>query len=170
MEDRSKKMITVSVAKFCQKQKLHENNMNETDKGTDKLHHFLVHLTSQCSVQVKQQNWPFAKFNKSPQQHNLPTRKKTIIANGMLNWGETRRHVRSHNPSKLISISENLHFALMALKNVVSTQNSFVTCVSASFRRILDNLNESIITTYLLATLAFWTPCYNRHLNKMDSS
>ena len=50
MEDRSKKMITVSVAKFCQKQKLYENNMNETNQGTDKkkLQHFSVHLTSQC--------------------------------------------------------------------------------------------------------------------------
>lgn len=53
MEDRSKKMITVSVAKFCQKQKLHENSMNETDKGTDKLHHFSVHLTSQCGSSSK---------------------------------------------------------------------------------------------------------------------
>ena len=48
MEDRSKKMITVSVAKFCQKQKLYENNMNETNQGTDKLQQFSVHLTSQC--------------------------------------------------------------------------------------------------------------------------
>ena len=55
MEDRSKKMITVPVAKFCQKQKLHKNNMNETDQGTDKLHHFSVYLTSQCGMQVKQQ-------------------------------------------------------------------------------------------------------------------
>ena len=62
MEDRSKKMITVPVAKFCQKQKLHKNNMNETDQGTDKPHHFSVHLTSQCGMQVKQQNWPFAKL------------------------------------------------------------------------------------------------------------
>ena len=62
MEDRSKKMITVSVAKFCQKQKLHENNMNEANQGTDRLQHFSVHLTSQCGKQVKQQNGPFAKL------------------------------------------------------------------------------------------------------------
>ena len=81
MEDRSTKMITVPVAKFCQKQKLQKNNMNEANQGTDKLQHFSVHLTSQCGMEVKQQNWPFAKLGV------LPTRKKTIIfiANGMLN-------------------------------------------------------------------------------------
>ena len=54
MEDRSKKMITVPVAKFCQKQKLHKNNMNETDQGTDKLHQFSVHLTSQLMWHASQ--------------------------------------------------------------------------------------------------------------------
>ena len=50
MEDRSKKIITASAMKFCQKQKPQEINMCMKQTGaTDKLHHFSMWHVSQAA-------------------------------------------------------------------------------------------------------------------------
>ena len=88
-----------------------------------------------CSIEVK-----------SPQQHNLPVRKKRIRANGMLTWDKTKRHASL--TTSLISIAENLHFALQAKKRRFHEEGFRDTRVSL-VPKIWGWVTESIITTYL---------------------
>ena len=89
-----------------------------------------------CSIEVK-----------SPQQDNLPVRKKRIRANGMLTWDKTKRHASL--TTSLISIAENLHFALEAKKRRFHEEGFRDTRVGL-VPKIWGWVTESIITTFLI--------------------
>ena len=89
-----------------------------------------------CSIEVK-----------SPQQDNLPVRKKRIRANGMLTWDKTKRHASL--TTSLISITENLYFALEAKKRRFHEEGFRDTRVGL-VPKIWGWVTESIITTFLI--------------------